>query len=169
MRLTSWPRLLAFGLSVLAVLMWPKTPPPDLNDHNIKQVSGHYACQRWPMSGRSDRVDGVRYASEFSHVFGYGNPGLCFEQLNGRRVVVRYVETQTPNPPLMLSLQDAVTGSVWGAAEADRLKRMRAYLAQPWWLQVWQGVVLLVLALLFFPRLFKRGFAAVGRITRLSD
>lgn len=166
---TSRLRPVIFGLLVLVVLLWPKASPPDLSEHNIKQASGKYACQRWPVSARVGRVDGVRYASDFGYVFGYGNPVFCFEQLNGRRVVVRYVETPSPNPPLMLSVQDSVTGTIWGAAEADRLKRMRTYLEQPWLFRVWQGVAVLVLALLFFPGPFQRSLAAVGRITRLSD
>lgn len=149
--------------------MWPKAAPPDLNDRNIKQVSGRYACQRWPMSMRSGRLDGVRYASEFSHVFGYGNAGFCFVQLNGRSVVVRYVETPSPNPPLMLSLQESETGRLWGELEADRLKRWRSYLAQPWWFRVWQGVAVLVLVLLFYPSHFRRSLAVIGRVTRLND
>mgnify|MGYP001764822239 CR=1 FL=1 len=162
-------RPLLFGLLLSVVLLWPKATPPDLSEHNIRQVSGRYACQRWPLSVRSGRVDGIRFASDFGYVFGYGIPGFCFEQLNGRMVLARYVETPSPNPPFLLSLQDEVTGTVWGASEEDQLKRMRTYLAQPWWFRVWQGVGVLVLVLLFFPRLFQRGIATVGRITRLSD
>lgn len=165
---TSKLRQLIFGLLVLVVLLWPKASPPDLSGHSIKQMSGRYACQRWPIAMRG-LVDGVRYANDFGFVFGYSHVGMCFPELNGRMVVVRFVETPSPNPPLMLSLRDSETGAVWGAAEADRLQRMRVYLGQTWWFRASQGVAILVLALLFYPRGFLRGFAAICRITRLSD
>ncbi len=164
---TSRLRPVVFGLLVLVVLLWPKASPPDLSGHNIKQVSGRYVCQQWPIEMRG-RVDGVRYANDFGFVFGYGNVGMCFRELNGRMVLIRFVETPSPNPPLMLSLRDSETGSVWGAGEADRLQRMRVYLGQTWWFSVSQGVAILVLALLFYPHPFQRGLAAIGRITRLS-
>ena len=163
-------RQVLLAVSVAFVLAYPPQVPPDLSEGAIRSAEGVYRCRSSPGKNpsASETIGHVRYASHFSFVFGYSSPSGCFDELNGRMVVVRFVETPSPNPPLLLSLQDSNTGSVWGRTEADRLQQLRDYLAQTWWFRVSQGVAILVLVLLFYPRLVLSGFAAIGRITRFG-
>lgn len=108
------------------VFVWNGVPAPNVDFDAIREVKGEYMCRK--TGGRSPSghlsIDGVKYNSRFSYIFGIHSPGTCFREPNKRMVLVKYLELNGER--LALEIKDLNTGRVYGidvGQHAELLKR----------------------------------------------
>jgi hypothetical protein len=102
------------------VLVWSGVPAPNVDFDDIREVKGEYKCRKTGGKSPSGHlsIDGVKYNSRFSYIFGIHSPGTCSKELNNQTVLVKYLELNGER--LELEIRDFKTGRVYRTKSLDQ-------------------------------------------------
>jgi hypothetical protein len=150
----SFSKTIRYGVAIVcigAVIFWDAKEPPVLDMKQMQISEGTYNCiwQNGSKSGTTGAhvVDGLIYYSSFSYIFGLA-PGLCFKELDGRKVRIAYFNYGEPRRRLRLEIVDLESKRIFGASNEKMLSTYQTEIKTKLWFYLIKiGLLLLTLRL----------------------